>query len=444
MDMENPFAVLDKTDDGDTPTPSTPLEASSSGDQVDIPAQGEEEELDFDFGDFGDLNLALDEEDFVQKEYRPYQMPADGAYIPVRINSNKLGKREMKVLLTDPITGEDIVKERAMTPRFEMEVEHVAEIYGSRRWDLNLNVPIPDIRIPFRRGGELRTFDKQSGRNFLAASRTLPHGETLTKTNIKKVIDESHGRIVMAQVRHSRSTQTDTENVTDESGNLLKCKADVHGDPIRIYKINSTLLLADGSLYQGEETESALIHYGEATKVPNPKNPDEMIEAEGIFVIPDSSVDGVPIRRTVKRARIYENLNDDVKPVPGKVMPEDAVTDEIAKHYVIHKNLNGSVMVERMAQITRTDNSTVYAQITWDTIGQVASAVRESGTAIQAIIHSTGELITATWIGTGWMETATPHVLILDKGGKLVFQALSGNNKGEPDLGGLDVFKGPQ
>lgn len=368
--MNDPFGNLAKTDE------TTPKKAE--------PTSAADYFLDFKLG----------EEEFEQPTafVAHYRMPADKAWIPVQILDAKVSVREMRRVLTDPDTGAETIEDKVVTPRFELSVQHVADCYGERSRPYLLGMPIEDVTIPFKPNSNRKSlgFKKQSGRKLLAATRVLKPGERITRDNLDKLVADMVGKIVMAQIRRVDKEYTDAEPVLDAMGQTVRVKVDASDAKIEIVEKDGQLVLKeDGTPFAG--------------------NASRLFEHEGVYYIPDPSDDGVLLKKVRKTMRIFDNLQDDVAPVPG-----------------------------REITINRTDGSTVAAEITWDTVGQVTTKPIKAGTPVQAVTGE-GELLTATWVGTVWNETPVVHNLEINDQGAVTFVPVqAGQIAGDP----LDVFKG--
>ena len=339
------------------------------------------------------LDFKLGEEEFEQPAaFIPYRMPADRAWIPVQILDAKVNVREMRRVLTDPDTGAETIEDKVVTPRFELEVQHVADCYGERSRAYLLGMPIEDVTIPFKSNTNRKGlgFKKQSGRKLLAATRVLKPGERITRDNLDKLVADMVGKVVMAQVRRVDKEYTDAEPVLDAMSQTVRVKVDASDAKVEIVEKDGQFVMKeDGTPFAGDA--SRLFKY------------------EGVYYIPDPSDDGVLLKKIRKTTRTFDNLQDDVAPVPG-----------------------------REITINRTDGSTVAAEITWDTVGQVTTKPIKAGTPVQAVTGE-GELLTATWVGTVWNETPVVHNLEINDLGAVTFVPVqAGQTGGDP----LDVFKG--
>lgn len=373
--MNDPFANLDKTE-----TPTTGVEEEKK----------EESAADY----FLNLDLEMGEEEFEQPAaFIPYQMPADRAWVPVRITDSSVEVREMRLVIKNPETGQEEIVDKVSTPRFELEAEHVAQCYGERSRPYLLAMPIADATIPFRSSTKRKGlgFKKISGRKLLAATRALKPGQKLDPQKLDDVAASMVDKIVMAQVRRVDKEYTDSDPMKDAQGNIVRAQVDEHGVFVKIHKKDDGLQLEDGTPFNGDTSR--------------------LIEHDGGYLIPDPSDDGAPVKVVRSTTRTFDNLQDDVAPVPNRTI-----------------------------QITRQDGSQASAQITWETVGQVTTKPVKPGTMVQAVTEE-GELMTASWIGTCWSQTPLEHNLEITEMGAVHFVPLSQETSVD-GLGGLDEFKG--
>lgn len=403
--MNDPFANLGNTE--------------SSGDEKAQEASATEFFLDFELG----------EEEFEQPiAFVPYRMPKEGTWIPVKIMESGIALRDMRRVMTDQDTGAEAVEDKVATPRFEMEAQHVAGCYGDRGRSYLLGMPVEDVTMPFNSGSNRKGvgFKKISGRKVVAATRVLKPGERVTGDNLKKLADDMVGRIVMAQVRYSHKEYTNSDPVTDSMGQTVRVKVNNRDEKVEIVEKGGQLVMKE-------------------TGEPFPGDTSRLFKYEGTYYIPDPSDDGVMLKTIRATTRTFDNLKDDVAPVPGMVLSSDDVKEILGSgspsrpSFTVHENPNGSFLVERLIQVVRKEGAPVYAQVTWDTVGQIATKPVKSGTPVQAVTFD-GELLTATWIGTSWVETPVEHRLEVNELGALTFVPVASDHDDQGDP--LDAFKG--
>lgn len=415
--MNDPFANLGKTD-ASTVTEGKPAQTAKTSSAASY-------FLDFELG----------EKEFEQPVERPYQMPAEGSWVPVEIMDCHVVVKPMRRVLTNPDTGSTTIEDQVETPRFEMDAQLFAQCYGIRRGPYLLGMPIEDVIIPFKQGSTRKGtgFEKMSGRKLIAATRVLSQGGRVSGSELDELAARMNGKIVMAKVRLAHKDYDNSKPVTDASNRPVRVKVNDSDQKVEIVEKDGQLVMkADGT--------------------PFPGDPGRLFKFGDTYYIPDPSDDGVILKEFYKTTRTFDNLNDDVAPVPGMVVEADAldrILDEASRaNFTIHQNsprlgpvaqANGSVLVERLIQVTRVDGSVVCAQVTWDTVGQITAKPVKSGTPVQAVTLD-GDLLTATWIGTSWVETPVAHRLEVNGLGALVFvpEATDDDEKGSP----LDVFKG--
>jgi hypothetical protein len=241
-------------------------------------------------------------------------------------------------------------------------------------------------------------WDKFSGKKLLTATRLVKPGQRMANNEdfLKELADgmvRDGGKIIMAQVRHREK-----ENVTSTPrqygpNEFVKARTDETGSFVYVMKGDGGFFYAENDeTYEGDSAK--LIPYG-----------------ENRYVIPDSSDDAAIVKDIVKRTKVYDNLHENVAPVP-----------------------------ERAITVQRTDDSEVSAEVTWKTVGFIVSEPYKAGTMIQAVAEG-GELITASWLGTHWQETDVPHELQVTEAGEVRIISAA-QAAGEVTQSGLDVFKG--
>lgn len=397
----DPFAGLAKTDAAEGP--------------ADIAT--EDFDLDFDL----DFDVQVTDEAYEETTggggFTPYKMPADKARIPVVIVKAEIEERDMRLVVArDPATGKPVWKPKEVDdavkagatevivektlPRFKLEVEHVADIYGERSRSFLLGMPVYDMKMPYREGGKKRKslgWNKFSGQRLIAATRVVEAGETVTKDRLEEIADAMVGKIVMAEVRYSKKKYTDATDRTDESGQVIKAMIDEHGSFVKVAKNGEEYFYAEtGDLYDMDTSK--------------------LIEFNDGYVIRDWSDEAAPVKTITETERTFDNLNDDVYPV----FAGDPKTGE----------------GERKVEVTRLDGEDIEAEVTWNTIGQLSKTPFTPGTMAQVVVKNEKgdeETITINWIGTGWVETPEPHALGLSETGELQFQSAAG---------GMNTFAG--
>lgn len=392
---KDPFAGLAKTD--------------SAEDIVNNALSGD---FEFDF----DAEFTIDDKTYEVTEggnggFTPYVLPAEKTHVAVEIVKAEVEEREMRIVvgrtqdgkvILDPENIDKAVKAGEATeevvetkvPRFKLEVEHVAAIYGDRPRSFLMGAPVYAIKMAYKEGGKKRKtlgFNKYSGPKLIAATRVLEAGQRPNRAELQKLADEMVGKVVMAEVWHNTKEYTDATDRTDEKGNVIKALIDEHGSFVKVIK--------DGDVYVYQET-------GDAYDMEEHK----LVEYNDGYVIRDYSDESAPVKDLKKTTRTFDNLRDDVSPVPAG----DMKTGE----------------AERIVDLIRTDGTETTGEVTWDTVSQLVK--REVGKMAQAVVEG-GEVITINWIGTAWVETPEPHALQLSATGALEFVTTEG---------GLSTFAG--
>lgn len=348
--------------------------------------------------DYLTFSLTLGDEAFEQPEFKPdFIKPANDAWVPVEVISAKVGSRPQDILtvrdakgrlVVDPNEIKALLKqghkeslEKVPLVQFELELDLQATCYGEKGRSYLLGVPVRHTKVRFKNGAKKRGetgFAKISGAKLIAATGVLERGATIqgnspeeTEKILQDLAEKMVGKIVMARIRYADKTYKDSEVRKKPNGDLVKAQADKHDSLIRIVEITK----------DGEEPQLVL----EATKTPYTGDKSELIKyTDGVYLIPDDSPDGVPVKDQNERTVTFDNLQSDVQRVP-----------------------------ERIIEIERLAGGTVDAEITWDTIGRIVMTPIKAGTVVQAKAKD-GEIITASWLGTHWSELE-PHELTVVK-----------------------------
>ena len=378
-----------------------------------------------------DMNaMTIDEEDFAPPEefVSGYIKPADKTWIPVRIVGVKLEQRDGTKavvaytpngeMVTNPTAidklvaeyGAEQVVETITNYQFVVEAEHESTLFGDRSSPYRLYTPVFPIRIPFqkpRKRGNVEEvgFDKISGKRLLAATRVVKRGMKVEENEevLQQLADAMHadgGAVVMARVRHRTKKSDDpVPRVYDSgpmAGQFVKARMSEDGSFVRLGKQGDKFFnKAGGEEYDGDT--SSLIQVGDD------------------YLIPDDSQDAGIVKDMKHRETVFDNLGDDVYPLPGRSVTIQRATD-------------GDEEVE------------VQGEITWETLGFIAVSPIKAGTAVQAVIETDGEkeTITATWLGDHWQETQQPYELTVSDLGEPRLLPVVGN--ASPNA--LDTFKG--
>lgn len=390
-----------------------------------------EEEDDF-FEEVEGTASSIEDDDFFSLEDmaeappeppREYRMPDNGAWVPLRIKESTIrnpktdadnslpfnppwqyptkvfvgfdgaGNKSATFQGIQKLSSNDGFREEVRSLSidwFDVQLNHVAERYGVRMFDYSFSAPVHTVKQEKRSGGswcndhgyKLRTAAgiSLSGRNF---------GD---KSLLSEIAKEMEGAIVMAQVEvYQKSSGETSDPVKDEQGNPIGVKIDPDsGTPVIVTETSPGNYTVKGT---GEKTPG--IERGDLFPVGVP--------GEYYIIDPNGSAVMQP------RIRYQDRLKfGAIKPVPGAILPEDQVTDEMRASYVIRTTgvPEGKVCVERMARVNRKGGTTVTGTITWDTIGDVlADGGRYlPGQTRMTVLTDSGELIPAVWMGTGWME----------------------------------------
>lgn len=375
-------------------------------------------------------SMTIDEDDLkAPEEFRStYVKPAHNTWVPVRIVSATVEERDgVKAvvaytddgtMVTDPkmidrlveLTGAEQVVENITAYQFVIEAEHVSTLFGERSHTYRLFTPVFPTRVPFRdgvrkRGGkEEYGFDKNSGKKLLAATRVAKPGVKIEpdKEKLQKMADAmvaDGGAIVMARIRQVTKKATDATPRKYESGPLagqfVKALVDKEGSPVRVAKNGDSYFYKKG---------------GEAYT----DNPTGLIPFDGDYLVPDNGDDAAIVKDISERENIFDNLSDDVFPIPGR-----------------------TVTVQRAVESD--EEVEIDAQVTWESVGFIATSPVKAGTLVQAVAGEGDEqeTITASWLGDHWQEMQKPHEMNVTDLGEPTLLPVAGS--ASPDA--LDVFK---
>lgn len=292
--------------------------------------------------------MEIGEEEFEQpQERQPYVMPEDGSWIPVEIVAAKVGTWAMNIIPP----GEEEARE-VDVPRFELECQHASTAYGDKPWPYNLRVPAFDIKLPGRRG----PWVKDSGRRLLAATRVTKPGQRITPEVLEELAEAMVGKVVMTQIRHVTKDYTDSQpRMASDGKTFVKAKTNDDGDFMEVVKTeNGTFVMKDSGIESPVQMEDRYIKYRDT------------------YLIPDS--DGTVIRDMVTTTKTFDNLQDNVAPVPA-----------------------------REISYTGLDGKQHKGEITLETVGAVATRPIKPNTKVSVLVKG-GELVQVSWIGTLWTE----------------------------------------
>jgi hypothetical protein len=316
-----------------------------TGEPADTPEATDDATAAFDF-----FEMEIGEQEFEQpQERRAYVLPPDGAWVPVEIVSGKIGTWDMNILPP----GEDKEPVSTPVPRFELECQHASTAYGDKPWPYNLRVPAFDIRFPSKRGPWI----KDSGRRLIAATRAATPGTRVNRDTLEQIVEAMVGKVILVQIRHVTKDYTDSEYKVGDDGQFVKAKVDDEGafveverDAEGIFRLKSTgVALPDG-------LQDAKLY----------------IENNGTFLIPDA--DGTPVREVVTTTKTFDNLQDNVAPVPA-----------------------------RDISYTKADGKSAKGEITLETVGAIATRPIKHNTKVSALTKG-GELVRLSWTGASWAE----------------------------------------
>lgn len=406
-DAVDPFATVEKT--GTTKAKTTKAKVEPIGMEELLAYVGE---------------MTLEEEDFAPPApiMTRYIKPAEHTWVPVTITDVKVEQREQKAVVAytadgtmvyNPVMIDKLVSEHGAEQsvesvtlyQFVVEAEHLADCYGERSSSYRLYTPVFPMRIPLnkprtRNGVTEMGFDKNSGKKLLAATRVLKPGVRLKEDEnieetLTKLAEEMVGRNIMARIRHRVKKSDDSIPRKNQDGSPVKALVDNDGSFVRLARKGENLIYSTGEIYEGETTH--------------------LISFDNGFLIPDDSDDAATVRDTVKREVTYDNLADDVYGLPGRTIT-----------------------------VQDSEGAEFEAEVTWNTLGNVAVQPIKAGTMVQGVIQGEerqNTLITASWLGTHWAESEVPHELqVSDPGGVMSLVSVDLLTGGTD--AGLDMFKG--
>lgn len=332
---DDPFATLNPTDAA--PQDAAPSDAASDAES------------------YFAAEMVIGEDEFEQpKEFVPYTMPEDRTWVPVEVIKADVASRTMRVLVADA-KGEKVPTEVEID-QFVLEVQHLSTAYGERAYPYRLYVPVFDIELPTKNG---RTWTKSSGRKLLAATRVTKPGQRITPETLPELAKAMEGKQFMGQIRHVTKDYTDSKPRTNPDGSFVKAKADEDGAPIRVIEAGGNLVL-------------------ESSDTPCPVGKERLIPyKDNSYLIPDP--DGVLVRDMVTTTKTFDNLQDDVAPIPNR---------EIV--------------------VTLKDGAEAKGVVTLETVGRMATRPVKPGTEVT--VEKDGNQLIASWLGTSWNEASVDAV----------------------------------
>lgn len=331
-------------------------------------------------------------DDSVRKYVDPHEVGLkDGMWVPVRILTSEVqekhvprlssktcvAKKDGKVvgILYDQVEAalrngaEEVIGEFPL-PYFVCTANHVAPRFGERRFDWEIEVPVFTIKTALYKTQRNRTgYQNDNGRSLRTATGATTAGDTVSKANMHEVADKMVDTIVMARVSVVQSKKPKFRERLDADGNSIMVQVDPEsGDFITVFRQDENsdyVIEPSGEIWEGDESDLVAIE-------PNR------------YAIRDSGEFAAPLTEQ------YYPWNDYIK-APFLPLPERKVQVERVKS-------NG--------------DEPVYdeGEITLDTIGAVARG-NTPGAHVDIMLHTgedVGKVITATWLGTGWVEKPAP------------------------------------
>lgn len=337
------------------------------------------------------LDLEFEEEESGEKvnDYtssKTYTDPIDaglvnGMWVPVRIISPTLKEKHVPRLSSEVCFAkkdgkayfvydqveamlrqgaEEVVGEVPL-PYIVAEANHVAEKFGQRRFNYEIEVPAYTIKTKYfkeRRDGKTG-YKNESGRSLRVATGVTEKGEKVTKANMHEIADRMDEKIVMAKVTLSQSKTARFRDVLDPAT----------GKPITVLvdpeTAEAVTLVKPGSDDVYVYADSGEIWEG------NPEILFELPGVDGKYVIRDNSESSDVLKEKYFPWNDY--INAPFQPVP-----------------------------ERNITVILSDGSEMEGVITWETVGAIA-LTKVSGAAVDVMLKN-GKTITALWFGTEWNE----------------------------------------
>lgn len=386
---DDPWATAEATTEDDTQTPASETEV----DEFDLLLGALEEE------ESGEEIRVRDEGG------KPYDNPYDvgletGMWVPVRIltagvKEKYIPRLNAKVcvavkdgktvaVLADKVEqalksgATEEIRDDLELPYFVAQANHAAPRFGRRRFNYDIEVPVFTVKTAIHnmRPGSTRTgFANEDGRSLRVATGVMGKGDKLTAknpapegyANMHDVAEKMDDQIVLAKVTVSQAKRPKMRPVLDGKGEEITVLVDPEsGSPVKLFKADedSPYVHDDGSGKIWEGDESLLYQIDDR-----------------LFVIRDAG------ELSDKLTEQYFPINDYINP-PFLPLPERRITIERAK-----TDANGEAVQ-------------VEGEITLDTIGAIARG-NVNGVAVDALLLSgedVGKTITATWIGTQWVE----------------------------------------
>lgn len=369
--------------------------------------------------------MTFEEEDFEQAEAyvsRRYIKPAHGTWFPgvivgcsVEERTSRLvvayapnGQRATMPKMIDALVAEgaEEIVEEVTFRQFKLEVQHAATCFGERPTPFYLWVPVFDQRVPYRHprkgaNGVILGFTKDAGRRLIAATQAVAKGGKLRDEQdaLEKIAEVMVGKTIMVQCKRTEKDVTNTKPRVNEDGTKVTALVDeTEGSFIRLVKSD------DGSFVY---KDSDVAYEGDT---------DSLIPFQDDYLIPGDGSDNVATVKEITKEKVsYDNLEERVTSIPP---------------------------MRENTQVHRLDGTQADMEITWDSVGFIATKGIKPTTMVQGLLKG-GELITATWLGTHWSETPKPHELVVTEDGtvQIIPVQLPG---AEPSADALDVFKGDQ
>lgn len=342
-------------------------------------------------------------DDSGKKYDNPYDVGlAHGMWVPIRIQTAKVQERHVPRLSSkicvamkdgklvglkyddvEKATKEgasEVVKEVPM-PYFVCLANHASTVYGQRRYPYEIAVPVFTVKTAYfkSRNDGSTGFRNDNGRSLRLATGATTAGEVLSqkdpapegKVSMHEAARKMVDTIVLAQISIPEPKRTKQRPVRDADGRTIGVLADPNtGDAIILFRQpdkSGFVNTGTGEVWEGDVSEELLYEV-----------------KDNHFAIRDGGDMSTPLMEE------YTPVTDYINP-PFLPLPERKVK-------VSRASIGG--------------DEPVYdeGEITLDTVGAIALG-NAPGVRVDILLTSgenVGDIVTATWVGTEWVEKPAP------------------------------------
>lgn len=257
--------------------------------------------------------------------------------------------------------AEEIITEVPL-PYFVVQANHIAPRFGRRRFDYEIEVPVFTIKTAFFKQRGSRTGEaNEHGRALRTASGATEAGARVNKANMREVAGRMNDKVVMAQINVVTSKKPKFRDRLDENGEKINVLVDPEtGDAVLVVKVDES-----GGFVYAETGEVADVNPALLVHVTDQK-----------YAIRDNGDSSDVLKEKYFPVNDYLSSWQPFQPVP-----------------------------ERTVQVERLDGSEAEGEITWDTVGGITLGANP-GVKVDVLLKSTGEIVTAVWLGTQWNEVS--------------------------------------